>query len=216
MGDKYWPEFVDDSANRRIIAKSTDSEKGTFRQISVEPTVLNFVLESTKGIDLDSFDTDKTLSILFKGINDLCDKFMVNEIQRAGIRFTMLSRIKEGNPDLKPSFNVLFDSKLLSNVTSSLGGINDYGIVFEGEGLDKLGYRCQIGPYEVSEARKYFSETTANKLAEEDVDANFICDLDLYEAKFAMTVSAAKWSINPQRKAKQLSASIEAYLSERL
>lgn len=216
MGDKYWPELLDDATNRRIIAKSTDAEKGTFRQISAEPTSMNFVFESAEGIDIDSLDTDKNLAILFKGISALCDNFKINEILRAGIRFTMLSSLKEDNPNLKFCFGELFDSQLIRKVTSRLGAIKDYGFVLEGEDLDKLSYRCQLGPYEVSEANKYFSATTAKKMEENSLPVNLIYDLDLYEAKFAMTVSAAKWSMKPRLKAKQLSAEIESYLSERI
>lgn len=216
MGEKYWPEFQDDSANRRVTTANKDKEEGTFRQMTVEPTALNFSFESAVGIDINFLDTNETIASLFKGIHALCENFKINEILRAGIRFTILSSIKEGNPSLNTLFGELFDSQLICNVASNLGEIKDFGLAFDGNGLDKLSYHCRFGPYDSSDAQKHFTVAIAKKIEEDGAPANLIFDLDLFEAKFALTVSAAKWSKNPKLKAKKLAEEIEAYLTERL
>lgn len=216
MGEKYWPEFQDDSINRKVVTTNNDKEKGTFRQMTVEPTAVTFSFESTVGISINSLDTDETIVALFKGVNALCDNFKINEIERAGIRFTILSSVKEGNPSLEPLFGVLVDSRLVSNVTSHLGNIKDFGLSFDGEASDKLSFHCHFGPYGPGEAKKRFTPTTAKKMEEDGAPANIIFDIDLYEAKFAMTVSAAKWSKKPTLKAAKLATEVEAYLLERL
>lgn len=213
MGEQYWPDFRDESANRRVSTSKVDAEKGTFREMAVEPTHLSVVFESAAGIDLNSVDADETLSTLFKGIHSLCETFKVNDIQRAGIRLSVLGQIKGGTPSLFPLFNKLFDQHLVGSVKESLGDIKDTGIAFDGEGADKLGYHCRFGPFDASEASKYFTATTAKKMTDE-TSANLIFDLDIFELKFAMTVSAAKWSKSPLAKAKQLTSSVEEYLTK--
>lgn len=216
MGEKYWPEYQDDSANRKIVTTNKDKDKGIFRQMTVEPAALTYLFESTEGISFDSLDTNETLATLFKGVHALRETFKINEIERAGIRFIALSSIKDGNPSLEPFFGELIDSQLVRSITSNVGGIKDFGLSFDGEASDKLSYHCHLGPYAANEAKKYFTSGTANKMEKDGVSANLIVDLDLFETKFAMTVNAAKWSKTPSLKAKKLVAEIEAYLSERL
>lgn len=216
MGEKYWPEFQDDTANRKVVATNNDKEKGIFRQMTVEPTAMTFSFESTKGVDINSIETDETLATLFKGVQAICDEFAINEIERAGIRFTIMSSIKNGNPSLEPLFGVLIDTQLVNAVTTKLGGIKDYGLSFDGEATDKISYHCHFGPYKNIESKKYFTATTAKKMEEEGAPLNLIFDVDLFESKFAMTVNANKWSKTPTLKAKQLAEEVVAYLSERL
>jgi hypothetical protein len=216
MGEQYWPEFKDDSANRRVSTSSVDKEKGTLRQITVEPTAITFVLELATGIDLNSVDTDDAVSALFKGIHSLCDAFNINEIQRAGIRFTALGEIKESTSGLGAVFNKLIDGELVRSVNASLGDIKDIGLAFDGEGADKLCYHCRLGPFEVNEAAKYLTAPTAKVVEDIGSPTNLIFDLDIYEEKFAMTVSAAKWSKRPMAKAKQLALEVQSYLSKKI
>lgn len=215
MGDQYWPAFQDDSANRRVSATNIIKEKGIFRQISVEPINLNFAFESVAGVDINSLDMDDTFSTLFKGVRAICGKFGIQEIQRAGIRFFILSNIQQGNFRLSPSFKGLLDPQLVEKVNTTLGEIRDIGLSFDGESSDKLSYHCRFGPYEANEAQKYFPGTTSNIFEENKVNANFIFDLDLFEEKFVMTVNADKWSKGPIQKAQELVKEIEKYLSER-
>lgn len=217
MGDKYWSEYQDDSTNRKVVTTSRDEKKGTLRQITVAPTVLTYIFESSEGVNLESLDANETLATLFKGVQAILEKFKINDIERAGIRFVILGSIKEGNPKLESHFCNLADKTIIRDITSNLGSISDFGLSFDGQAADKLKYHCHLGPYSsITESKKRFNVETSKKMEEDGLLANLILDLDFYEEKFAMTVNAAKWSKAPAIKAIKLAKEIEMNLFERL
>jgi len=216
MGERYWPDFKDDSANRRVITTNIDKDNGEFRQITVEPTALIIAFESVEGVHIESLDTNETLGTLFKGIQSVITTFGLNDIQRAGIRFSVLNSVGEKFQKLNTVFSKMYESQLQGIISDRLGSINDIGLAFDGESSDKLKYHCKLGPYSVSEAAKFFSATTATKMEENGSTANLIIDLDLFEEKFALTVNAHKWTKMPTRKANQLTSEIAAYVMQRI
>lgn len=214
MGEKYWDEIQDDAASRKIAAVTKDLEKGIIRQITVEPMVLNFAYDSAKGIEIDALEGHATIEKLFDGVHKLCEHFKIDKIERAGVRLIALSSIKEDCPELE--FQHLFDGPVLNSVESSLGKITDTAMVFDGEGPDKLNYHCRFGPHKADQLERYFQRDTVKIMKEVAEPCNLVFDLDFFELKFAMTVSAAKWSKAPIKKAKQVIKEIETYLSEKL
>lgn len=216
MGDRYWPDFKDDSTNRRVITSNIDKDKGEFRQITVEPTALIIAFESADGVHIESLDTNETLGILFKGIQSIITTFGLNDIARAGIRFSILNSIGDKFPKLNAVFAGMYEAQLQEIISARLGSINDIGLAFDGESSDKLKYHCKLGPYGVDEATKFFSSSTATKMVEIGSSANLVVDLDLFEEKFALTVSAQKWAKTPTQKANQLISEITAYVMQRI
>lgn len=216
MGDEYWSEFQDTTASRTISGSSDDKKNGTSRRISVEPTTLNFVFESAAGVAIDALLQTETVATLFKGVQELIERFEIHEFERAGIRFVVLSAIKKGVPIPKEKFNRLFDQQLIGCINSKFGTIDDVGLSVDGEGPDKLKYHCRLGPYTDEDLKKQqFTKHVASLVEESGIKRNVIFDLDLYEQKFALTVKPSKWALGPIEKSQKLVTELEKLFSER-
>lgn len=215
MGKDFWEEFQDASANRLVAGQKKDKSKGFSRQLSLEGLSMHLVYDTAKGFDLANPDADETLQTLLKGMNSLCEYFKINDLRRAGIRFSGLTNIKHKSPDIVEGFRKLMDSDLLGSISKQLGEITDIGIRIDGRHTDKLGYHLQFGPYVKSEARKFFSEEISGHLAEDD-RYNAIFDVDVYEDSFALTVRPSQWAKAPIAKSTNLVNEMSHILSERI
>ena len=210
MGDNFWNEFGDSPATRAITAiyKSEDQ----YRQITIEPTTINFTIETSKIIEAGRIESNSEYINLMKVIGLFCEVFKITDIKRAGLRTICLKSFGT-NQDLKPMFAKTIENSAINSINSSLGKSNDYGIVADGEDSDKLKYHLRFGPYGKDEANKYFS-FLYKEISE--LNYNFICDLDIYEENFALSIKPAKWSIVPITKIEKFVSSIEKSLTENL
>lgn len=213
---QYWPEFQDSVNSRIITVQAVDEKDWVFRQFSSEPTEMNFVFESARGLTLDSFESDMTLTTLFRGINALCDEFKIEKFARAGLRMFVLGTVPTDDADktLLAKFESFFDKNLIESIGSRLGRIRDLALVLEGDEADRLHYRFWAGPYSSSEAKKYFASQTIKGMDELGVSANFISDIDFSELNFAMTVRPLQWCRGPIAKAKKILEDIENILAK--
>lgn len=216
MGDAtYWSEFQDSSSTRAIAGTTRDLKEGMFRQFSVEPTAMFFVLESTKGIRFASLGSDSTIGSLLKGVHTVCEAFKAEQFSRAGIRFIAMGSIPTTAPSLLPTAESLLDNQLLNRISSTLGTVTDIGFALDGESDDNLKYHLRFGPHKAGEAKKYFSAETAKQLEDGGNNANFIADIDIFEQDFAMTVRANQWCKAPIEKAQKITRAVTEFISNR-
>jgi hypothetical protein len=214
MGDdEYWPEFKDASATRTISVSAREEKSAVFRQFSVEPTALHFLMDCKGGVNLHTLLTDVNISPLFKGVHSLCEHFEISDFSRAGLRIIALSTIGAGRVSLLPKAVALVDSALIGNVRKTLGNVTDVGIAVDGQSDDKLGYHLRVGPYSHVEAQKYFDAEIAKGIVGADSRANFVADLDFFEVNFSMTVKASQWCKVPLDKAEKVLSAMSQSLA---
>jgi len=216
LGEEFWSEFQDTPQSRVLTAVFRDKEGcSRFRQLTVDPSMLNFMIEDAKGIELTGLESNESYVMIFKGIQALCDTFKISELQRAGLRFYCLGSIGDNNTDLRSVFEKFIDDSLLGIIRTSIGGPEDYGIHLDGSDKDKIKYHLQFGPYAKEEARRYFEQV--HEQITERMSGNFICDLDMYEENFALKYTRPiVWTKPLVTKAQKLTKGIEELISARL
>lgn len=217
LGEKFWSEFQDTPQSRVLSAVFRDNERcSRFRQLTVDPSMMNFTLQDAKGIELAGLASNDSYITLFKGIQELCDTFKINELRRAGLRFLCLGSIGDNNTDLRPVFETFLDGDVLKIIQTSIGDQEDYGIHLDGFDKDKIKYHLRFGPYRKEEAGRYFEQV--HEQITEGTSANFICDLDLYEENFALKYQqrSIAWTKPLVIKVQKLTDSIAELISTRL
>lgn len=204
MGDDFWPEFKDAVATRTIASKAIDESKGTLRQITIEPTEINFVFETVSGLELQHILTNETVGTLFKGVAEICDYFKIDKFSRAGVRFFVLGSLQESTLSPLERGRSLIDGKLCSGVAEIAGEIKDVGLAFDGSSKDGLMYHLRLGPYISSQASEIFSAPKISSQLEDSKELDFMADIDFYEQNFQMTIKPSQWCKEPINKAGKL------------
>lgn len=208
MGENCWNEFADGQSTRAVTANFA-KDNALYRQVTIEPTSINFALETKKPIELSTIDRDENYILLMKSVTQLCDEFKIHELRRAGLRTISLNSICD-NKDLKPLFSRVYDGDIITSTESILGKGTDFGVVIDGEDKDKISYHLKFGPYSKDESSKYFPKL--NKSIGE-LDNNLIFDIDLYEENFALTIKPAKWASSLLLKSSKFKGQIEKSLT---
>ena len=198
--EDYWPEFKDSASNRIISVSQANNDSGIARQFTVEPTSINFQVDSAKGLPPSAVLSNEHVSTLFKGIQSFCEAFKITDLARAGLRTLVLATVGDSKDAVKRAAGTL-NAEMVAAVENVLGAITDVGVAFDGEGSDKLQFHMRVGPYSSQEAPKYFEQSVADAMTSQ---ANFIADLDFFEINFSMTVRAMQWSRAPVEKVEKL------------
>lgn len=177
-----WTEFREAMQDQQKIAifRSEKHPNDEYRMLSISPTFVTLSFELAEGISLDKLYLNTTYTRLFKVIGSLLAEFKINKFRRCGIRFYYINQIGNENDTLYESFSKLIDQNLKQSIESNLGNIKDYRITLDGSHNDETKYMMSIGPYKTDEAYKFF-EHIASAVVETQRQANFICDLDIYE-----------------------------------
>jgi hypothetical protein len=141
----------------------------------------------------------------------MCDHFKISKISRAGVRFISLGSIGAKNADLTELFRTLVDQATLSVAAKALGTVNDYGIKVDGSADDNIKYHLSFGPFKDKDFDLQFQHERQDNLR-----ANLITDIDLYEEKFTLTVSPSVWIRSMILKASAYSVQTEDVLNQKL
>jgi hypothetical protein len=187
----FWDGFQD-TTHTRLVSAVFKKDKIKYRQLSVDPSSINFIIESSDGIAFEKLESNEDFHQLFKRIKSLCEEFGIIEIKRAGIRIVSLSQIGIDGYNLAPLFEKLFSSSMLNDIHSTIGQSYDYGMSLDGSDPDKSKYHFTFGPYTKDEAKnkRYVEHVEVN-----DANLNFFCDIDMYEEGFSFEgINPVTWT----------------------
>ncbi|WP_428623582.1 hypothetical protein [Sedimenticola sp.] len=206
----FWSSIGENRQTREIRAQyKSDVE---YRTLAVEPRAIHCAIERPAGILLEDLANDSSFLQALKLTKTFFTDFGVRDIVRAGVRVFYLGL---PNPELdttKLKFRELYTPGILDLAEETLGEINDFQIAFDGGLEGDVRYHLRIGPYSGDEAAAHFREFV-DQIASMS-NANFICDLDLYESSFELPdVQLIKWFTPHLRKSKSIIESIEKLIS---
>jgi hypothetical protein len=191
------PNFWDTVADGTIHASylGTSTKDNVFRFISLEPNSLNGEMQWSSGTDMKSVLQEgpfRSTNNVVREILKVCD---IRVLARAGIRFFCVSKFADGNRNRERTFNQL-DSGMRTLAASSLGSIEDIGIILEGKAQDGIGYRVTFGPFAEKNATMNLLQKPPNPddlKALADYDLFF--DVDLFETNFSFVEhSLFRWA----------------------
>ena len=190
MPDKFWSELRESRTEREVQA--TFKSELESRLISVQPTTAFCAFESSKGYELRNLLDEPVISKVLTLVKQVCDKYQVAEIKRAGFRVFQLEEVTGSKSDSIMRLRKSVDPTLNELVAEGLGEIKDIGLHFDGSHPDGIDYHLRVGPFSADEVSKFFNDIPIEIGAA--TQADFIWDIDLYETQFATpNVSLTKY-----------------------
>lgn len=187
--EQFWSGISDQAQNRTITARHTAADGRAYRHLSVEPTVLSGLIETSAGIPLKELEKDDIFDTLAATVTNLCSEFKISDLARFGFRAICLDKIGMNKSGVANAFRSYFEPSVIERTEDSLGPITDYGMAFDGASRDQVSYHFKCGPFDSSETSKYFEQI--NEIAS---DFDTIWDIDLYETDLALErVAFDRW-----------------------
>ena len=214
--DSFLPDLGEDIVQRSITAKYEAASGDYIRSITVTPTAITGLIDTSKGIKRSGVLTDTDLAKLIKIANELRSSYHINNLVRTGLRFYYFSKIAAQEGSVNNAFQRLFDHKFIKSLHATLGTVNDLAFVLDGEHEDKILYHLRSGPYFKGElSRKKYLTINPDKF-DENNDVDLILDVDMYENNHTLneTVSFAKWCDPLVKRANKLIEELKPMLAK--
>jgi hypothetical protein len=170
---------------------------------SWEMNNLNGSIEWPLGIDIERIFESPLVRATDRIVREALKVADVRFLNRAGIRVFCVERFatpKEGSSAVERLSRLVVEP-FREGLARTLGGTNDFALVYEGTAEDGLGYRLQFGPYFRKNPEMIFSKKWGDLI--EPLDANdLILDIDIYETKFSFAEhSLFRWGSTKVAKA---------------
>lgn len=212
-GNEFLPRLSENQQVRTISGVFSSKEKTIFRSLSVEPNAIYGIIETVNGIEIKSLENDHNFSGLIKIAGTICKEFGIKEIARSGLRLFFFKKLYTNDKQMHSAFRRLYDGHIVQSLEKILGNIDDYRIAFDGQHEEKIHYHFNCGPYRSDEAGKYLVEIADE--FKQQVNYDFIADLDLFEKDFELSAVLTKWYLPLFRQAEQTYDTLEKNLLEK-
>lgn len=211
----FWSEMRESKHRRGVEGRFLSEDGNLMRLLTVEPNAIIATFETVEGVDFANLPTDESFVGLQKLANKVCEEYKIDLIRRAGIRTMYFNKL--GAKDaVYSAFRKFISSSLLDNTEDTLGRINDYALVFDGDSDAGYKYHLTAGPLlSQEEMSRYFDHIGSKFVGKPEFD--FICDLDLYEQDFSLSkIPLTRWFRPMIEKNAKLVEHIENQLKEQM